>query len=143
MKDIKNYTLRELKELLEKAGFAAFSAEQIFDWVYKKRIEEFRLMTNLSGDLRKYLADEFFLSRLKIIKKEVSTDGTEKFLFALSDKNTVEAVFIPEKERNTLCLSTQVGCKRKCEFCQSGKSGFKRNLETAEINCFNGDLGGK
>ncbi len=133
MEDIKNYSLKELKDLLQKAGFAGFCAEQVFGWVYQKRVEDFKLMTNLSQSLRRYLDKEFYLSRLKILKKEVSADGTQKFLFELSDKNTIEAVFIPEKERSTLCLSTQVGCKYKCSFCQSGKSGFKRNLAPAEI----------
>ncbi|MFH1363451.1 MAG: 23S rRNA (adenine(2503)-C(2))-methyltransferase RlmN, partial [Candidatus Omnitrophota bacterium] len=106
---------------------------QVFDWVYQKGVEDFKLMSNLPQSLREYLAKEFCLSRLKTLKKELSSDGTEKFLFGLSDENSIETVFIPDKNRNTLCLSTQVGCKFKCAFCESGQSGFKRNLEPSEI----------
>lgn len=133
MKDIKNYSLKELKEILAKAGYPAYSASQIFDWVYKKRAEGFSRMSNLSKEVRALLNEVFCLSQVKLLKKEISSDQTEKFLFELEDKNLIETVIIPKKTRNALCLSTQVGCKFKCLFCLSGKSGFKRNLKVSEI----------
>ncbi len=133
MKDIKDLTLKELKEILLKVNCPKFSAQQIFDWVYSKKVEDFQLMSNVSKGVRQSLAEAFYLSQIKLLKKEVSSDGTEKLLFGLEDNNSIEAVFIPEKNRNTLCLSTQVGCKFKCLFCASGKSGFKRNLKPSEI----------
>lgn len=133
MQDIKNFTLEELKNSFKLKSYPQFCAKQVFDWLYKKRVEKIELMTNLSKDLRKSLEDEICFSKLKLLKTEISTDSTKKFLFELKDSSLIETVLIPEKTRNTLCISTQVGCKYKCSFCVSGGSGFKRNLEVSEI----------
>lgn len=133
MKDIKNYTLGELKGLLSKAGYPGFSAQQIFGWIYKKRVEDFELMTDISKDSRIFLKKNFKFSKADILKQEKSLDGTEKFLFKLEDLSSIETVFIPERKRSTLCISTQVGCKYRCGFCASGFNGFKRNLRTCEM----------
>ncbi len=133
MRDILNYTLCELQDFLEKEGFSRFLAKQIFSWIYQKRAEEFDLMSNISKSTRQYLKKNFCFSKLKLLKKVKSDDATTKFLFKLQDNSVIETVLIPEKIRNTLCVSTQVGCKFKCIFCLSGKDGFKRNLTLSEI----------
>ncbi|MBU1122513.1 MAG: 23S rRNA (adenine(2503)-C(2))-methyltransferase RlmN [Candidatus Omnitrophica bacterium] len=132
-KDIKNLGFQELKDSLLIMGFPSHSAGQIFNWVYKRRIEDFNLMTNISKEARQHLSKEFFCSRVRQLKKEVSCDGTAKFLFGLFDGHNIETVLIPEGRRNTLCVSTQVGCKFNCSFCYSGQFGFKRDLNIAEI----------
>ena len=133
MRDIKELTQKQLKSILTKEGFPGFSSSQIFNWVYKKRTEEFSLMTDLSIKLRDFLSKNFYFSKLDIKERNVSGDKTEKFLFKLKDNSLIETVLIPKQKRNTLCVSTQVGCKFKCAFCASGLSGFKRNLTVSEI----------
>ncbi|MFA6281844.1 MAG: 23S rRNA (adenine(2503)-C(2))-methyltransferase RlmN [Candidatus Omnitrophota bacterium] len=131
--DIKNFTLPELKNLLIANDLKQYQARQIFGWIYAKRIEDFSAMSDISKDTRRLLEEKFYFSKLKTVKNELSKDKTEKFLFALEDKTQVESVFIPETGRNTLCVSSQVGCKFNCKFCLSGKLGFKRNLKSSEI----------
>lgn len=133
MKDIKDYCLRELEEKLTEENYPKFCARQIFGWLYKKRTKDFSSMVNIPKELRKFLKESFYLSSLALLSKEKSRDNTEKFLFQLEDASVIEAVLIPLGPRNTLCISTQVGCKYKCTFCISGKEGFRRNLTPAEI----------
>ena len=132
-KDITDYTLEALEKFLVGAGFPRFCARQIFVWIYKKRIEDFSLMTDIPQAGRKFLEDNFYFSQLKVLKRQYSQDKTEKFLFGLDDGSAIEAVFIPSARRNTLCISSQVGCKFDCKFCMSGKDGFKRDLAASEI----------
>ncbi len=131
--DIKNYCLQELKEIFCANNFIEYQASQVFSWVYAKRVEDFYSMTNISKEMRLAFAEKFYFSKFKIVKKELSNDKTEKFLFELKDKDRIESVFIPEESRATLCVSSQVGCKFNCKFCLSGKPGFKRNLKISEI----------
>lgn len=133
MENIKNYTFHELKEFFKKNAMSAFLASQIFDWIYKKGLEDFDLMNNIAINKRDFLKSTFCFSRLKILAQEISRDSTKKFLFGLKDSSAIESVLIPQKERNTLCVSTQVGCKFACKFCLSGELSFKRNLEVCEI----------
>ena len=133
MRDIKNYTLEELKQILIKEGFPHYSASQIFNWVYKKRIEDFSSMTDLSKKLRAYLNENFSFPQITIIKKETASCGVSKILYQLKDNSLIETAVIPDEERYTLCLSTQVGCKFRCNFCVSGTTGFRRNLSVSEI----------
>ena len=133
MKDIKGYTLKDLGNILEREGYPSFCAKQIFNWVYKRNTDDFSKMSDLSKEARQYLKSNFYISSLKILERRISVDGTEKFLFALGDKNTIETVIIPKGNRNTLCVSTQVGCRYGCKFCVSGIFGFKRNLKVSEI----------
>jgi 23S rRNA (adenine2503-C2)-methyltransferase len=133
VENIKELTFEELKNLLREWGEPAFCAKQIFSWIYKKGADDFDQMSNLALALRKRLKENFCLSSLKLIQASESHDGTEKFLFALQDKNLIEAVIIPAKERITGCVSTQAGCKFKCLFCASGLLGLKRNLTQGEI----------
>ncbi|MCD6539649.1 MAG: 23S rRNA (adenine(2503)-C(2))-methyltransferase RlmN [Candidatus Omnitrophica bacterium] len=133
MIDIKSLTREDLEKILFKEGFPKFSPIQVFTWIYRKRVEDFSKMTDLSKKLRKYLSENFYFSRLELKERKISLDTTEKFLFKLKDNSLIETVLIPEGKRNTLCISTQVGCKYKCKFCVSGLRGFKRNLEAPEI----------
>lgn len=132
-KDIKNFTQGELKEVFKKEGIPLYCTKQIFSWVYKKRIEDFDLMTDISKENRRILKENFYFSKLELLKREISQDGAEKFLFGLDDNSKIETVLIPEKGRRTICVSTQVGCKFSCKFCMSGKNGFKRDLTVSEI----------
>lgn len=133
MRDIKELTLKELGEELKALGANAYNARQIFSWIYKKGITEFAQMSDLAQGLREKLNEAFYISGLEIINRLKSSDGTKKLLFKLKDGNLIEAVIIPNKERVTGCVSTQVGCKFACKFCASGVAGFKRNLAAAEI----------
>ena len=106
MDNIYDFSLEELQNRLVSGGFPSFVAGQVFGWIYKKRVDSLFKMSNLSKESRAYLEKQFSFSQLKLIKKQVSKDGTEKFLFGLEDKNSIETVFIPERTRNTLCHVT-------------------------------------
>jgi len=133
MQDIKDLNLKELERTLEDLRYPSFHAKQIFLWIYKNGIRDFNQMSDLSSDLRKQLKEKFYLFSLKLIRCLKSRDGTEKFLFELSDGNIIETVIIPTEKRITGCISTQVGCKFRCFFCASGMTGFKRNLTRGEM----------
>jgi len=132
-KDIKDFTLEELKARLEKWGEPSYRATQVFDWLYKKGATSFEAFTDLPKSLRQKLEEYFSPRSLVLMEQVTSRDGTEKFLFELSDGHFIETVLIPAGKRKTLCLSTQVGCKFACAFCASGMAGFKRNLLPSEI----------
>ncbi len=114
-------------------GIPAFRASQITRWLYLRSASTFDEMTDLTRSFRDLLAREWDLHVLAPRKTEVSRDGTQKWLFALRDANLIETVLIPERRRNTVCVSTQVGCAMKCTFCLTGTEGFVRNLTVAEI----------
>ena len=133
MQDIQELNLKEFEDCLAGWGKPSFHAKQIFSWIYQKKIKDFLLMSDIPADLRKLLEENFRMFSLKLTKTVASKDGTEKFLFELKDKNFIESVSIPAKDRVTGCISTQVGCKFCCSFCASGLSGFRRNLTCAEI----------
>jgi len=131
--NIAGLSLKDLENILQGWGQPAFRAKQIFSWVYQKLAVNFDAFTDIPENLRKDLKANFSLYELNLAKKAKSIDGTEKFLFELSDAKFVEAVIIPAENRSTGCISTQVGCKFACNFCASGKLGFTRNLTAAEI----------
>jgi 23S rRNA (adenine2503-C2)-methyltransferase len=131
--DLKNLSLKELEEFLAGRKYPAYHASQIFSWVYQKGAPDFTSMSNLPLDLRNLLADNFHIGGLRLVKKEISADGTGKFLFALEDGNAIESAVIPTPKRKTACLSSQAGCNFKCGFCASGLKGKERDLATAEI----------
>jgi len=133
MVDIKNLNMEELKEFVKELGLEPYRAKQIAQWLYKKRVKSFDEMTNLSKKARELLSQKARIDVLKTVKVEESSDGTRKYLFELPDGNRIESVFIPEKDWNTLCVSTQVGCPAGCKFCLTAKDGFTRNLTAAEI----------
>src|SRR5262249_32666093 len=110
-----------------------YRAEQVLKWIHFNGVTDFHAMTNISKDLRQKLSDLTELKTPDILYEKAATDGTYKWLLRLADGNCIETVFIPEKTRGTLCISSQVGCILNCDFCSTGKQGFNRNLTTAEI----------
>jgi 23S rRNA (adenine2503-C2)-methyltransferase len=110
-----------------------FRADQLFQWVYGRGVTDFDAMTNLSKGLRAKLAERYVVARPRIARDLASTDGTHKWLLALADGNEVECVHIPEADRGTLCISSQVGCTLNCRFCHTGTQRLVRNLGPAEI----------
>ncbi|WP_457568930.1 23S rRNA (adenine(2503)-C(2))-methyltransferase RlmN, partial [Desulfurobacterium sp.] len=133
MTDIKSLTFPELQDFVVSIGFKKYRASQIARWLYKKLATSFDEMTDISKEGREILKENAEIYNLKIVNKEVSKDGTIKYLFELKDGNRVETVFIPERDWNTICVSTQVGCPIGCKFCFTAKDGFTRNLTTSEI----------
>lgn len=131
--DIKNLTLDDLIAFLAGKGKERYRARQIFKWLYQKDARSFAEMTDLAKDLRRDLEETAVISDLEPEAMEVSRDGTRKYLFRLEDGNTVESVLIPEEDRTTLCISSQVGCAMACEFCLTGTFRLTRNLTAGEI----------
>lgn len=123
----------ELKELTAKMGMPAFTARQITEWLYKKRVTSIDAMTNLSVKNREALKQEFQVGRHEPVFVQTSIDGTKKYLFQTPDGHFIESVYIPEDDRFTLCVSSQVGCKMNCKFCMTGKQGFNGQLPASEI----------
>lgn len=128
--DISNETRREW---LKKAGQPAFRADQIWKWIVEGRAESFEVMSNLPKALREKLAQDFTVYSLIIIRNQVSQDGTQKLLLEASDGGTIECVLMPDEDRVSVCISSQIGCGMGCVFCASGLGGLKRNLTTSEI----------
>lgn len=126
-------TLSELKQVAEEMRMPAFAAKQMVEWIYNKRVADFDSMTNISKQNRDKLEKMCSVGIEPPVHSVCSSDGTEKYLFRLSDGYTVETVYIPDRDRATLCISSQVGCKMNCLFCMTGKQGFQRNLTPAEI----------
>lgn len=114
-------------------GEPGFRGRQLYSWLYKKRARSFSAMTNLSKPLRERLAASFALAWPELLERQLSYDGTRKYLFRLPDGATIESVYIPEQKRRTICISTQAGCPLKCGFCLTGVAGYMRNLKTWEI----------
>lgn len=123
----------ELKEYIESLEEKGFHAVQIFKWLHKVKVESFDEMTDISKSLREKLKEKTYINKLEVIEVQNSKDGTNKFLVGLKDNNAIEAVFMRYNHGNTLCVSTQVGCKMGCKFCASKEEGFVRNLEASEI----------
>jgi len=114
-------------------GLPRYRAEQLFQWIYKRYVSSIDEITEFSKELRQTLNDSAYISCLQLVKRERSSDGTEKFLFSLEDGTTIESVLIHDENRLTLCISSQVGCAMGCRFCMTGKGGFIRNLKAFEI----------
>jgi 23S rRNA (adenine2503-C2)-methyltransferase len=125
--------VQEIKEWLTNNGEKPFRAEQIYDWLYKKRISSFEDMNNLSKSLREKLSANFQITTLKTVIKQSSTDGTIKFLFELHDGYSIETVLMRHDYGNSVCVTTQVGGRIGCSFCASTLGGLKRHLEAGEI----------
>lgn len=130
---IYSFEIEELKSWLSENGEKPFRAAQIFEWLYEKRVTSFEKMTNLSKELRTKLNEHFVLTTLKTAVKQTSQDGTMKFLFELHDGYTIETVLMRHEYGNSVCVTTQVGCRIGCTFCASTLGGLKRNLEAGEI----------
>jgi len=114
-------------------GEKPFRATQIMKWIYQFGVTDFGQMNNLSKALRGQLEERAEVRNLEVASDKISTDGTRKWLLRLPDGNLIESVFIPEDDRGTLCISSQVGCALDCSFCATGRQGFNRNLTTGEI----------
>lgn len=130
---IYSITFEELTAWLKERGEPAFRAKQIYDWLYIKRVDSFEKMSNLSKELRQGLANEYTLTTLTTITEQISKDGTIKFLFELNDGYSIETVVMRHNYGNSVCVTTQVGCRLGCTFCASTLGGLKRNLEAGEI----------
>ncbi len=131
--DICSLTLEELTARLVSLGHPAYRAAQVFDWVYQKKAPAYEGMSSLPAPLREVLAREFPFPYIVEKKTLRSADGTCKFLWSMQDGECIETVFIPMEDHNTLCISSQAGCRFACRFCASGLGGWKRSLTTGEI----------
>ena len=133
-KDIKSFTLTELTEELLTLGEKKFRGGQIFDWLHKRGVTEFSEMTNLPAKLREILEERYFIVNLREVKRLASAqDETIKFLFALPDDKVIESVFMKYNHGNSVCISSQVGCRMGCRFCASTLGGLERNLTASEM----------
>lgn len=133
-KDVKSMTLPELEEELKNAGEKAFRARQMYEWVHRKLVRDFDGMTNLSKSFREFCRERYFLTALIPVQvQESKIDGTKKFLFELADGNVVESVWMKYHHGNSVCISSQVGCRMGCRFCASTLDGLERNLLPSEM----------
>ena len=138
MQALLGLSLEQLQSLCLEQGFPKFTAKQLCDWMYHKRVDNFDSMTNLSLKIRARLNEIATVGRTAPVDCQTSTDGTRKYLFAIQDSSTdihkfVESVYIPDGDRATLCVSCQRGCKMGCRFCVTGKQGFHGSLTATEI----------
>ena len=131
--NLREFDLAGLTAFCEGLGEKRFRATQLFRWIHQRGASDFDQMTDLAKSLREKLKGTAYVQGLPIISEHISTDGTVKWLFDVGGGNAVEAVFIPEDDRGTLCVSSQAGCAVGCRFCSTGHQGFSRNLTTGEI----------
>jgi len=134
--NLKSLSKSELTQFIERMGQKPYRARQIIIWLYKRLATTFDEMTDLSKEFREDIKKKAYISNLALLQKQVSNDGTEKFLFELEDGESIESVLIPNTKGEasyTLCISSQVGCAMKCLFCKTGRLGLKRNLRSYEI----------
>jgi len=122
-----------LEQYFTTIGEQKFRATQVMKWIHQMGVTDIQQMNNISKDLRNKLAETTSITNLEVARDLISKDGTRKWLLRLADGNHIETVFIPEDDRGTLCVSSQVGCALDCSFCSTGRQGFNRNLTTAEI----------
>ena len=132
MENIYGYTMDMLEEYFTSIGEKKFKASQVYDWLYKKRVNSFDEMTNIGKDIREKLRKDFTMDKIKILTKQKGID-VSKYLFGLSDNNKIEAVLMYHDYGTSLCVSSQVGCNMSCAFCESGRLKKVRNLEAYEI----------
>lgn len=126
--------LSEMEQVIVEMNQPKYRAKQVIEWLYTKRVKAFDEMTNLPKLLREELERRYEIGRSEVTDRQVSKDGTEKYLYrVIKSTHDIETVYIPEEDRATLCVSSQVGCKMNCYFCHTGKMGFKANLSAADI----------
>lgn len=131
---INDKTIKELDDIFVDLGYQKFRAKQVYRQIHVNKINNFDEMTDLSKDMRQELKDKFEIDRVSLLKSfESNVDSTKKYLFELKDDNIIEAVFMDYKDRKTICISSQVGCRMGCSFCASTKRGLERNLTASEI----------
>ncbi len=126
-------TLSDFQELARERGWPKFTARQLTEWIYQKNVSSFEEMTNISKKIRQELEQDFEVGLTPHIKVSTSTDGTKKYLYPYGPLKFIETAYIPEESRNTLCVSSQIGCKMGCLFCMTGKQGFQGNLTAGQI----------
>lgn len=126
-------TLKELQFLVSELHMPNFTAKQIANWLYVNKISNMEDMSNISIKHRNLLKEKYEIGQFPYQTCQTSTDGTVKYLFPISNKGSIESVYIPEKDRATLCVSSQIGCKMNCLFCMTGKQGFKGQLSSQDI----------
>ena len=131
--DLAELELAELETLFAERGLPASTPRQIFRWIWKRGVTDFAAMTDLGRALRARLARDFRIATPAIARRDVSEDGTQKFVLRLQDGRQIESVFIPDTPAQTFCISTQVGCAMGCAFCLTGKMGLVRHLTAGEI----------
>ena len=128
-----NLTLSELESVVAERGHKAFRARQLFQWVYAHKVTDVEQMTNLSKDFKKDIPELFTFDMPELLTEKISTDGTRKYLFSVGPGLSFETVMIPAGDRNTLCVSSEVGCNMACKFCFTAKQKLKKRLSTSEI----------
>lgn len=133
MINLLDFDRRSLEQYFSERGEKSFRAAQVIRWLHREGISDFDAMTNLSKTLRESLKQTAQVIIPEIVTEQASTDGTHKWLLRIDKHNSIETVFIPEKDRGTLCISSQVGCALNCSFCSTARQGFNRNLDVAEI----------
>lgn len=133
MRNIYNLTHEELENYFTSKGEKKFRATQIFEWLYRNRVDSFDQMTNVAKKTIEELKEDFYFGSLEIALKQVSLDGTTKYLFRLNDGKLIETVLMRHNYGNSICVTTEVGCNMGCSFCASGELGKVRNLELAEL----------
>ena len=126
-------SLQKIKYVVASLALPSFTATQITDWLYKKHVSSIDEMTNLSKKARELLNEKFIVGLTAPSNVQISTDGTKKYLYPTATEKFVEAAYIPDEDRATLCVSSQIGCKMGCLFCMTGKQGFQGNLTAGEI----------
>ncbi len=126
-------TLKELKTIASENGLPGFTAKQMAQWLYQKKAEDIDEMTNLSKEARNRLKEKYQIGRILPSKVQASVDGTKKYLYPAHKGLFIESAYIPEDDRHTLCISSQIGCKMGCLFCMTGKQGFQGQLTAGEI----------
>lgn len=133
MKNIKDYTIEELKQEMQEIQEKPFRAEQIFKWIYEEKVKNFDEMTNLSLQLREKLKQNYIMCNFEILRKQEAKDGTKKYLFDVGDGNAIETVLMSYHHGYSICVSSQIGCKMGCKFCASTGINFIRSLSSGEI----------
>lgn len=133
MSSIYDFSYQQLEDLLVVNGFKKYNAKQIFSWLYRKRVDSFDQMTDLSNKLRQYLNDNYQIGALQILKLQVSKDSTRKYLFSLSDGSAIESVLMHYDYGDCICVTSQVGCNMGCKFCASGLLKKQRDLTSGEM----------
>lgn len=130
---LRGMTLQELESMVTEAGEPKYRAQQVFNWLYNQRVTSFDEMDNVPKSLRQYLSEKSIISSLSLQETNAEVGGTAKLLFKTQENHFIEAVLIPEGERQTLCISSQAGCPLDCKFCATGLMGYKKNLTSGEI----------
>jgi 23S rRNA (adenine2503-C2)-methyltransferase len=128
-----DFDRQKLSHFFLELGEKSFRATQILKWIYQEDVYDFNEMSNLSKTLRAYLSENCVIETPEIVVEQIATDGTIKWAMQTHCGNRIESVFIPEDDRNTLCISSQIGCALACSFCSTAQQGFNRNLTTSEI----------